>query len=174
MVNVASNGKTNETGNRKPYIISMLVEDKFGVLQRISGVFSRRGFNMNTITVGRSEKQGVSRMTITTTGDKRMVEQIIKQLNKLVDVIKVIELEENECVTREIALAKVHVKDYVARNELTNFTNIFRGKIVDVGANSMIIEVTGTSDKIDGFIDLIKPFGIKEFVRTGITALSRQ
>ncbi|MEM3030100.1 MAG: acetolactate synthase small subunit [Candidatus Micrarchaeia archaeon] len=168
---MAGNAKGNGTPHE--HILSLLVEDKFGVLQRISGVFSRRGFNMNTITVGKTEKPGLSRMTITTTGDDHTVEQIIKQLSKLVETIKVIEMEPEKAVTREIALAKIHVKDFAARNELMNFTSIFRGRVIDVGANSMIVEVTGPADKIDAFVELIRPFGIKEMVRTGITALSR-
>ena len=155
------------------YIISITIEDRFGALQRVAGVFSRRGFNMDTITVGKTEKPGLSKMTITTTGEKRTIEQIVKQLSKLVETIKVMELEEKDVVTREIALAKIHVKDYAARTEVMNYTDIFRGRIVDVAANSMVVEVTGTSNKIDGFIELVKPFGIKELVRTGITALSR-
>ena len=158
----------------KTHIISLLVEDRFGALQRIAGVFSRRGFNMNTITVGRTEKPGISRMTITTEGDDKTVEQIIKQLNKVVDVIKVSELEEQECVMREIALLKVHIKDYAARSEMMNYTEIFRGRVVDVSPNSMMVEITGTPDKIDAFVELARPFGIKEMVRTGITALKRE
>jgi len=168
---MAGNAKGN--GSQHEHILSLLVEDKFGVLQRISGVFSRRGFNMNTITVGKTERPGLSRMTITTTGDDHTVEQIIKQLSKLVETIKVVEMEPEKTVTREIALLKAHVKDFAARNEIMNFTNIFRGRIVDAGPNAMIIEVTGPADKIDAFVELIKPFGIKEMVRTGITALSR-
>lgn len=157
----------------KEQIISLLVEDKFGVLQRIAGVFSRRGFNMNTITVGRSEKPGLSRMTITTSGSEKIVEQIMKQLSKLVETIKVSELNEEECVVREIGLIKVYVRDFAARSEIINYTQIFRGRVVDASQNSMMIEITGTPEKLDAYTELIKPFGIKELVRTGVTALLR-
>ncbi|MFH1286091.1 MAG: acetolactate synthase small subunit [Candidatus Micrarchaeota archaeon] len=168
MVAVNGNGKPGKT-----HVISILVEDHFGALQRVAGVFSRRGFNMNTITVGKTEKQGLSRMTITTTGDKGMVEQIVKQLNKLVDAIKVSVLDPGDSVVREIALVKVHVKNFETRNEVMNYSQIFRARVVDVSSDSMMVEVTGTPDKIDAFVELIRPFGLKEFVRTGITALNR-
>ena len=155
------------------HIISILVEDRFGALQRIAGVFSRRGFNMNTITVGKTDKPGLSRMTISTTGSAKTVEQMVKQLSKLVETIKVSEFSESDCVTREIALCKIHIKDYNARNEATNFVEVFRGRIIDVSHNSMIVEITGPRDKVDAFMDLMRPFGIKEFVRTGITAMKR-
>ena len=159
---------------KKKKIISILVEDKFGALQRIAAVFSRRGFNMDTITVGKTEKPGLSRMTITTFGDERTAEQIVKQLNKLIETVKVSEIEEKNSVLREIALIKSHVKDFGARSEIMNYTKIFRGRVVDVGSRSIMIEITGTPSKIDAFVELIKPFGIKELVRTGVTALSRE
>ncbi len=158
----------------KPHIISLLVEDRFGVLQRVASIFSRRGFNMNTITVGVTNQEGMSRMTILAKGDDKKAEQIVKQLSKLPEVIKVGELFESDCVVREIALLKVFVKDYASRSEIMNFTEIFRAKVVDVSKSSMMIEMTGTTDKVDALIDLLKPFGIKEMVRTGITALPRE
>ena len=159
--------------NHKTYIISLLVEDKFGVLQRISGVFSRRGYNMDTITVGKTHSPGVSRMTITTTGSEKTLEQIIKQLSKLVETLKVSVMSEKDSVLREIALAKVHAPDFASRSEIMNYADIFRAKIVHVGKNNLIVEITGDYEKIDAFFDLIKPFGIKELVRTGLTAMAR-
>ncbi|MEM3399743.1 MAG: acetolactate synthase small subunit [Candidatus Micrarchaeia archaeon] len=163
----------NKGGKEDEHIISMLVEDRMGTLQRIACVFSKRNFNMDTITVGKTEMPGLSRVTITTRGDEKTVEQIVKQLNKLVDVIKVSEMDESTAVIREIAMVKVHVKDFAARSEIMNYSNIFRGRVVDVSPKSITIEVTGTPSKIEAFVDLIKPFGIKEFVRTGVTALAR-
>ncbi|MBI4399473.1 acetolactate synthase small subunit [Candidatus Micrarchaeota archaeon] len=163
-----------ENGKKQDkHIISILVEDKVGALQRIASVFSKRGFNMDSITVGRTETEGLSRMTIVTNGTEGKIEQMIKQLHKVIDIIKVSELSQEDCVVREIALFKVHVKDINVRSELMNYINIFRGRVVDVSSTSMMVEITGTPDKVDAFADLIKPFGVKEFVRTGITALSR-
>ncbi|VVB65496.1 Small subunit of acetolactate synthase [Candidatus Gugararchaeum adminiculabundum] len=164
----------NETDAKQAlHIISMLVEDKFGVLQRISGVFSRRGFNMDSLTVGATTTPGVSRMTITTRGTDERVEQIVKQLSKLVETLKVSELSPDDSVSREIALVKVSVKDFATRSEVLSYADIFRARVVDVAAKSLTIEITGESTKVDAFIDLIKPFGIKEVVRTGICALQR-
>ena len=168
------NGKEPNQIGHKLYIISMLVEDRFGVLQRIAGVFSRRGFNMDTITVGKTHTTGVSRMTITTTGNEKIVEQMVKQLSKLVETLKVSVVNETESVVREIALVKVHSPDFASRSEILNYADIFRAKIVNVGKSSMIIEITGDYEKIDAFLDLIKPFGIKELVRTGLTAMMRE
>ena len=156
------------------HVIMILAEDRVGVLQRVAGIFSRRGFNMNTITVGITNQTGISRMTILTKGDDKSAEQIIKQLSKMPEIIKIGELDETNCVVREIALLKVFVKDYAARSEVMNFTEIFRAKVVDVSKSSIMIEMTGTTDKVDALIELLKPFGIKEMVRTGITALPRE
>ena len=155
------------------YILSVLVEDKPGVMQRVSGLFRRRNFNIDSITVGHSEKKGVSRITLTVAGDRKILEQVMKQLNKLIEVVKVSELSEKESVVRELALVKVRTKNESMRSELISYANIFRGRIVDVSKDSMIIEITGDSEKIDAFIDLVKIYGILELARTGITAMIR-
>jgi len=157
----------------KKFIISLLVENKVGVLQRITGVFSKRKFNLLTITVGETETPEVSRMTITTEGDEDIKEQIVKQLNKMVEVLKVSEILEGEAVIREIALIKITAKDFMMRSEIINYAEIFRGRIVDVGKSSVTVEITGTPEKTDAFLKLVKSFGIKEMVRTGVTAIAR-
>jgi acetolactate synthase-1/3 small subunit len=155
------------------HIISTIVEHKPGVLYTVSNLFRRRGFNIDNISVGPAEEMGLARMTITVKGDDRTIEQVIKQLNKLIDVIKVTRLDPDNIVTRELALIKVNTLNAKSRSDLINYAEIFRARIVDVSSESLMIEITGTSDKIDAFIDLMKPFGLKEVARTGITALSR-
>ncbi len=155
------------------HILVALVEDKPGVMQRISGLFRRRNFNIDSITVGRSEKNGISRMTLVVKGDEKIVEQVVKQLNKLIEVIKVSRVNEKESVVRELALIKISTKTDKERAEIVQFTNIFRGGIVDVSRDSLIVEITGSSSKIDAFIDLVKSYGIIELARTGITAMVR-
>jgi acetolactate synthase-1/3 small subunit len=137
----------------------------------VAGLFTRRGYNIDSLTVGITDDPDLSRMTIGITGDEQMLEQITKQLNKLVDVIKVTELSA-KAVCREIALIKV---SYNIKNQslIKEAVNIFRGSIVDIDSKSMMIEVTGTEDKITAFIDLVKPYGIKETVRSGLTGLER-
>lgn len=160
-------------GARKPYIIATLVENKPGVLFRVSNMFRRRNFNIESITVGPTERKDISRMTIVVGGDEKVVEQVVKQLNKLVEVIKVSILDSENSVSREMALIKVHVANSNARSEIMQYTNIFRGHIVDVSPLSLTIEITGPPDKIDAFIELMRHYGIKEIARTGITALAR-
>ena len=155
------------------YIISTIVEHKPGVLYTVSNLFRRRGFNIEKISVGPAEESGLARMTITVKGDDRTIEQVVKQLNKLIDVIKVTRLYQDNIVTRELALIKVNTLNAKARSDLINYADIFRARVVDVSSESLMVEITGTSDKIDAFIDLMKPFGLKEVARTGITALSR-
>ncbi len=155
------------------HILVALVEDKPGVMQRISGLFRRRNFNIDSITVGRSEKEGISRMTLVVKGDEKIVEQVVKQLNKLIEVVKVSRVDEKESVVRELALIKVSTKTDKERAEIVQFTNIFRGGIVDVSRDSLIVEITGSSSKIDAFIDLVKSYGIIELARTGLTAMVR-
>lgn len=154
------------------HIISFLVENRPGVLYRVSGMFRRRNFNIESISVGPTERRDTARMTITVEGDEKIVEQVIKQLGKLVDVIKVSRLEEASSVVRELALVKVSA-DAKSRSDLIHYVNIFRGRIVDISPESATVEITGDSAKIDAFIDLVRPFGIKEVARTGVTALSR-
>jgi len=155
------------------HIISMLVEDKPGVLQRISCVFSKRGFNMETITVGRTEKPGVSRIIITTTGDDETTEQVVKQVDKLIDVLKVWEMSQNESFVREIALFKVSVKGPDARTELMNYAKVYGARIDEARPKFMMIELSGTPEKVDEFESVLKPFGIMEMVHTGATAISK-
>ena len=159
--------------NKESYIISTIVEHKPGVLYQVSNMFRRRGFNIETITVGGSEQAGLARMTITINGDEKTVEQVVKQLNKLMDVIKVSILDLETTVTRELALVKVSTPNPAVRSDVINYTEIFKGRVVDVAPDSLIIEMTGDSDKITAFIELMKTFGVKEIARTGITALPR-
>ncbi|MBI5183026.1 MAG: acetolactate synthase small subunit [Nitrospinae bacterium] len=154
------------------HTISVLVENEFGVLARIAGLFSGRGFNIESLCVAESIDPSISRMTIVTRGDDRIIEQITKQLNKLVDVIKVVDLTEEKFVDREMVLIKVNAEPSV-REEILRITDIFRGKIVDVSPKTYTVEVTGDEDKIVAIIELLKPLGIKEIARTGRIAMSR-
>jgi acetolactate synthase-1/3 small subunit len=155
------------------YILVAIVENKPGVLYRISNMFRRRNFNIESIVVGSSEIKDLARMTITVKGDEFTIEQIIKQLKKLIDVIKVSKLDINKSVIRELALIKVHTSDSKTKSDVINYATIFRGRIVDVSEDSMTIEITGSSDKINAFIELMRVYGIKELARTGAVAMSR-
>ncbi|MEM2887955.1 MAG: acetolactate synthase small subunit [Candidatus Bathyarchaeia archaeon] len=161
------------TREGKTYIVSAIVEHKPGVLYSVSNMFRRRGFNIETITVGASEQKDLARLTVTIKGDERMVEQVVKQLQKLIDVVKVSILDPEYTVTRELALVKISTLDTKVRSDVINYTEIFKGHVVDVAHDSLVVEITGDSDKINAFIELMKPFGLKEIARTGITALSR-
>lgn len=154
------------------HTISVLVENQFGVLARISGLFSGRGFNIDSLSVGETEDATISRITLVVKGDDVILEQIMKQLNKLVDVIKVNDLTEDEFIDRELALIKVR-SDGKTRSEIMQVVDIFRGKIVDVAPQSLTVEVTGAEDKVQGMMDLLREFGIKEVVRSGKIAISR-
>lgn len=155
------------------HIISVLVENKFGVLSRVSGLFSGRGFNIESLSVGPTLDPTVSMMTIVTQGDDRIIEQITKQLNKLVDVIKVVDLTEKEYVERETALIKINTREQ-DRAEALRVADIFRAKIVDSTPNTYTIEITGDVQKIDAIINLLRPLGIKELIRTGRIAIARE
>ncbi|MEM2272658.1 MAG: acetolactate synthase small subunit [Candidatus Bathyarchaeia archaeon] len=157
----------------KVYMISAIVEHKPGVLFTISNMFRRRGFNIESISVGVSEQPDLARMTITIKGDESLIEQVIKQLRKIISVVKVSVLDPKNTVARELALIKVSTPDTKTRSDVINYTEIFKGHIVDVAHDSLIIEITGDVEKINAFIDLMKPFGIKEIARTGIAALPR-
>ena len=159
--------------NERIHIVAAIVEHKPGVLYSVSNMFRRRGFNIDSITVGPSEQADLARMTITVKGEDRIIEQVIKQLNKLIEVVKVSQLDPLNIVTREMALIKVHVSKTEARSDIINYADVFRGRVIDVSTDTLMIEITGTSDKIDAFIELMKTFGIKEIARSGITALSR-
>ena len=154
------------------HTISVLVENKFGVLTRIAGLFSGRGYNIDTLNVGPTDDPATSRMTLVTRGDDATVEQIVKQLEKLVDVLKVQDFREGEFIDRELILVKVAV-DAKTRAEVMQITDIFRAKIVDVQPTSLTIEITGNESKLGKFLDLMKSFGIQELTRTGKIALPR-
>ncbi len=154
------------------HTISVLVENKFGVLARIAGLFSARGFNIDSLSVGETIDPTVSRMTLVTSGDDQIIEQVIKQLRRLIDVIKVSDLSDVEYVEREMVLLKVSADPH-NRAEILRICDIFRGKIVDVTPKTLTLEVTGVQDKIQALIDLLKPFGIIEIARTGKVALTR-
>jgi acetolactate synthase-1/3 small subunit len=159
--------------SKKTRVIAALVENKPGVLHSVSNMFRRRGFNIESITVGRTEQEDLSRMTITVKGDEKTLEQIVKQMNKLIDVVKVSQLEPENIVTRELALIKVNVPDNKSRSDVINCVDVFRGRVVDVSPEALTIEITGTPDKIDAFLNLMRTYGIMELARTGLTALAR-
>jgi len=157
----------------KPHTLSILVENRAGVLSRVTGLFSRRGFNIESLAVGPCEEPGMSRITIVVIGDDEKVEQVMKQLNKLIDIIKVSDLSENERVERELALIKVTAEPGTSRAEIIQIATIFRAQIVDVGAKSVILQVIGDTEKIDAIEKLLRQFGVKEFVRTGTIGILR-
>lgn len=154
------------------HTIAVIVENKSGVLTRIAGLFSRRSFNIDGLSVGATDNPDYSRMTITVEGDKDVLEQVIKQLSKLINVIRVSELDPSESVERELAIIKV-TADKDSRGEIMQIVNIFRAKIIDVSARSMIIEVTGDEEKINAIVQLLRQFGIKEMARTGKVSMVR-
>jgi len=155
------------------HTLSVLVENKFGVLARIAGLFSGRGFNIDTLNVAPTQDPTQSRMTVVVKGDDAVLEQITKQLNKLVDVIKVQDFREGEYVDRELVLVKVGV-DSKTRPEVMQICDIFRAKIVDVAHKGLTVEITGNESKIGAFLDLMEPFGIRDVTRTGKVAMSRK
>jgi acetolactate synthase-1/3 small subunit len=155
------------------HIFSVLVEDSPGVLSRVTGLFSRRGFNIESLAVGSCEQEETSRITIVVSGNDVQIEQVKKQLNKLIEVIKVLDITDTEHVERELALIKVKASPGDTRSEVMQVAGIFRAKIIDVGADTLMIEVTGDSGKIAAIEDLFNPYGILEMVRTGKIALQR-
>ncbi|HXF10429.1 MAG TPA: acetolactate synthase small subunit [Desulfuromonadaceae bacterium] len=155
------------------HTISVLVENKFGVLTRVAGLFSGRGYNIDSLNVAPTADPTASRMTIVTLGDDATLEQIVKQLNKLPDVLKVQNFSEGEYVDRELVLVKVAV-DSKSRAEVMQITDIFRAKIVDVQPKSLTVEITGTESKVEKFLELMEAFGVKEITRTGKAALPRK
>ena len=152
--------------------IAVIVENKSGVLTRIAGLFSRRSFNIDSLSVGTTDNPEYSRMTITVQGDRDVLEQVIKQLSKLINVIRVSELDPAESLERELAIIKVSV-DRESRSEIMQIVNIFRARIIDVSQRSMIIEVTGDEEKVEAIIQLLRQFGIKELARTGKVSMIR-
>jgi acetolactate synthase I/III small subunit len=159
--------------NGKTKVISVLVENKPGVLHTIANLFRRRNFNIESITVGPTQQQDISRMTITINGDEKTIDQVVKQVAKQIDVLKVSELEQGNFVMRELALIKVNVPSAKERSDIINCVDVFRCKIIDVSTDSLTVEITGTPEKIDAFLNLMKSYGVIEIARTGITALAR-
>ncbi len=155
------------------HVIGVLVENEFGVLSRISGLFSGRGFNIESLTVAETDDPAVSRMTIVTLGDDQIVEQITKQLNKLINVIKVINFTETDHVTRGLMLVKVSVEGS-KRLEVLKLIEVFRARVIDMAAKSAIIEITGNEMKLKAFLDVLAPYGIKEVNSTGVVAMNRE
>ena len=154
------------------HIITAIVENKSGVLAHIAGLFSGRGYNIDSLAVGETENPNLSRMTMVTHGDDAIIDQIRKQLEKVIDIIKVQDLTHEEHVERDLVLVKVNAPPG-KRGEIIEVVDIFRGKIVDVGPQEMVVELAGTEDKVEAMIDLLRPYGIKELVRSGSIALSR-
>jgi acetolactate synthase-1/3 small subunit len=157
----------------KPHTLSILVENKAGVLSRVTGLFSRRGFNIESLAVGPCEEPGMSRITIVVIGDDAKVEQVMKQLNKLIDIIKVSDLTDNPRVERELALIKVTAELGTSRAEIMQIAEIFRAAIVDVSPKSIVLQVIGDTEKIQALETLLRQFGVKEFVRTGTIGILR-
>jgi acetolactate synthase-1/3 small subunit len=156
----------------KQHVVSALVENRAGTLSRVSGLFSRRGFNIDSLTVGETEDASISRMTIAVTGDDAVLEQIIKQLGKLVDVISVRELDPASCMRREIMLVKIRA-DENTRPAVIEITGIFRSRVIDVSSTTITIEATGDIEKLSGLLLLLRPYGVLELARTGLVALER-
>jgi len=155
------------------HIISVEVENRFGILARVASLFSARGFNIDSLTVGETRDQSISRMTLVVPGDDQIIEQVIKQLRKLIDVIKVVDLTERDIIERELILVRVKARKE-DRAEIMRIVDIFRAKIVDVHPESLTIEATGAEGKIKGLLTLLKSFGIQEMVRTGKIAIQRK
>ena len=153
-------------------VLSILVSNTSGVLSRVSGLFSRRGYNIDSLSVGETHNPAISRMTVAVTGEELTLEQIEKQLNKLEDVIEIKELADGESVCRELIMVKVRA-NAAQRTEIISLADIFRAKIVDVETDSLMLEMTGTQSKVEAFLDLVSPYEILELARTGITGLSR-
>jgi acetolactate synthase-1/3 small subunit len=156
----------------RKHVLSILVENRAGVLTRIAGLFARRGFNIDTLTVGPTDDELISRVTLTVDGALHPIDQVTKQLHKLVNVLKIRDLEPTDTVARELALFKVSA-DGVQRGELMQIAEIFRGKVVDVTKRAVILEITGTTEKIAAFESMVRPFGLIEMMRTGEIAISR-
>jgi acetolactate synthase-1/3 small subunit len=156
----------------RKHVLSILVENKSGVLTRIAGLFARRGFNIDTLTVGPTDDERISRVTLTVDGALHPIDQVTKQLHKLVNVLKIRDLEPGDTVARELAMFKVSA-DGPQRGELMQITEIFRGKVIDVTKRSVIVEITGTTEKIEAFEAMVRPFGLIEMMRTGEIAISR-
>jgi acetolactate synthase I/III small subunit len=154
------------------HVLSLLVEDKPGLLTRVAGLFARRGFNIESLAVGKSEIEGLSRITVVVDVEELPLEQVTKQLNKLINVIKIVELDPASAVTREHLLIKVRV-DNVTRSQILEAVNLFRARVVDVATDALVIETTGDSGKIQAFLRVLEPYGIKEIAQSGLLAIGR-
>ena len=159
-------------GSPKTHTLSVLVEDKPGVLARVAALFSRRGFNIESLAVGATEQKNMSRMTIVVSAEETPLEQITKQLNKLINVIKIIEQDDDNSVSRELALIKVRA-DAGTRSQVVEAANLFRANIIDVSPESLTVEATGNRGKIEALLRLLEPFGIREIAQSGMVSLSR-
>lgn len=157
---------------RRQHIVVAIVEDKPGVLMRVASLFRRRGFNIESLTVGHSEAPGLSRMTIVVDGESAPVEQVEKQLYKLIDVVKVSDLSQEDLIARELAMIKVRCNN-LNRHELLEIANVFRADVIDIASNSLILQVVGDEDKINGLIKMCEPYGVREMSRTGRMAMAR-
>lgn len=159
-------------GNTVTHTLSVLVEDKPGVLARVAALFSRRGFNIESLAVGATEQKNMSRMTIVVTAEETPLEQITKQLNKLINVIKIVEQDAENSVARELALIKIRA-DAGTRSQVIEAVNLFRAKVIDVSTESLTIEATGTQEKIEALLRVLEPYGVREIVQSGVVSLSR-
>lgn len=177
MAHTSSYGSSSTRGasesKEKPHTIALLVENHFGAFNRIAGLFAAKGYNIDSLTVGPTEENEISRMTIVTHGDDQIIEQIVKQLHKLIDTIKVIDLTFEPFVERELVLVKVQ-STASTRAEIMQISEIFRAKVVDISPKTVMLEATGSQQKVDAIINMLKPFGIKEMARTGRVALKRE
>ena len=166
-------GESNTGEHLRRHTISVLVENKFGAFNRVAGMFAAKGYNIDSLSVGPTEEEAISRMTIVTRGDDQIIEQITKQLNKLIDTIKVVDLTFENFVERELVLVKVQATQS-SRSEIMQIAEIFRAKVIDISPKSLTLEATGSQQKVDAIIKMLKPFGIKELARTGRVALKRE
>lgn len=158
----------------RKHVIVVKVQHNVGVLSRITSLFAGRGYNIESLTVGKTHEPNIARITIIVNGDERVVEQIVKQLRKLIETLKVRDITDIPHIERELALIKIHTADSDTRDEIMRLVDIFRAKVVDVAKDSYTVEITGKQDKIDAFINLVKPFGIKDVSRTGVLAVVRE
>ncbi len=161
-------------GEVRKHIITLTVRNELGVLARIATLIAGKGYNIEGLSVGETHEKGISRMTLEVIGDDVVIEQVVKQLRKLIDTLKVKDLTDVPHVERELALIKVYTATPRARDEVLRLTEIFRGRIVDVSPDTYTVEITGTEDKLNAFIELVRPFGIKEMARTGKVAIRRE
>jgi len=164
----------NNEKEQRSHTIVIAVENRSGVLARISGLFSARGYNIDSLSVSETEDPSISKMTLTVRGDERILEQIYKQLNKLIDVIKVSDLTEGDFIDRELALVKVKTLNSAVRQDIMQLASVFRAKVVDIGKQSLTLEIVGKPSKVNAMIEMLRSYGIKEMIRTGKIAMARE